>query len=147
MPETWIQCKQRYNSSGDELGEIFLTGRNRAVSVIPNEEAESWCCFLRTYRFSWPRWPHTPSALDTSWKVYNAPPSLRPTVYIRLLARIGVRYYTTPFLTIPRVRWSIQLTNITLRFMSDGVMSSVIKQINTSVTQESIAGDYSYIIA
>lgn len=27
---------------------------------------------------------------DTSWKVYNAPPPLRPTVYIRLLVRIGV---------------------------------------------------------
>lgn len=42
---------------------------------------------------------------DTSWKVYNAPPLLRPVVYIRLLARIGVvLLYNTPFLTIPHVQ-------------------------------------------
>ena len=113
----------------DKLGDIFLTGRNRTVSVIPSEEAESWCSFLRTYRFSWPRWPRTPSALDTSWKVYNAP--LRYTVYIRLFVRIGATLlYNAPFLTILHVWWSIRLINIALRFISERCIKPTIHRLH-----------------
>lgn len=55
----------------------------------------------------------TPSALDTSQKVYNASLPLRSMVYIHLLVRIDVALlYNTPFLMISRI---VSLRSIAFR--------------------------------